>query len=191
MSLIKLFLDTEFTGLHQNTTLISLALVTENDQYFYAEFTDYDKSQLNDWLRTNVMASLTVSENCFDPLNFRIKGDKYEVKTAMKIWLDIILRNKPAGSKILVVGDVMHYDWVLFCEIFGGAFDIPSTILNYPIDASVLFHFVEGDMEKERYKYVEAELTEQEIGEYKKHHALYDAIILKKCYSKLINKAKT
>ena len=38
-------MDTEFTGLHQNTSLISLALYTEIEYtpcYFYAEFKDYN-----------------------------------------------------------------------------------------------------------------------------------------------------
>ena len=39
----KIFLDTEFTGLHKNTTLISLGLVSECGKTFYAEFTDYDQ----------------------------------------------------------------------------------------------------------------------------------------------------
>jgi len=44
---MKIFFDTEFTGLHQNTTLISIGLVTEQEHSFYAEFDDYDKSQVD------------------------------------------------------------------------------------------------------------------------------------------------
>jgi hypothetical protein len=36
----KLFLDTEFTGLHQNTTLISIGLIADTGDN--AELTDYD-----------------------------------------------------------------------------------------------------------------------------------------------------
>jgi hypothetical protein len=39
----KLFLDTEFTGLHQNTTLISIGLIADTGDTFYAELTDYDR----------------------------------------------------------------------------------------------------------------------------------------------------
>jgi len=56
MILMILFLDTEFTGLHQQATLISLALVAEDGQAFYAEFTDYDASQCDDWIQKNVLA---------------------------------------------------------------------------------------------------------------------------------------
>lgn len=51
MSKTKIFFDTEFTGLHQNTTLISIGLIAENGQTFYAELTDYDKSQIDGWIQ--------------------------------------------------------------------------------------------------------------------------------------------
>lgn len=35
----KIFFDTEFTGLHQNTTLISIGLVSDEGERFYAELT--------------------------------------------------------------------------------------------------------------------------------------------------------
>ncbi len=56
---MKIFFDTEFTGLHQNTTLISIGCVAEDDRQFYAEFTDYDRSQVDDWIKLNVIDKLT------------------------------------------------------------------------------------------------------------------------------------
>ena len=43
---MKIFYDSEFTGLHQKTTLISFALISESGEQFYVELTDYDKSQI-------------------------------------------------------------------------------------------------------------------------------------------------
>ena len=58
---MKVFFDTEFTGLHQNTTLISIGMVAEDGQAsFYAEFTDYDQSQIDDWLQSNVVDKLSL-----------------------------------------------------------------------------------------------------------------------------------
>lgn len=37
---MKLFLDTEFTDLVPGNKLISIALVAEDGEYFYAELTD-------------------------------------------------------------------------------------------------------------------------------------------------------
>lgn len=44
----KIFFDTEFTGLHQKTTLISIGFIAETGETFYAELTDYNKSQINE-----------------------------------------------------------------------------------------------------------------------------------------------
>ena len=55
---MKIFFDTEFTGLHKNTTLISIGLFDENGRNFYAEFNDYDESQCDDWIQDNVIKYL-------------------------------------------------------------------------------------------------------------------------------------
>ena len=71
MKATKIFLDTEFTGLHKNTTLISAGLVSECGKTFYAEFSDYDKSQINDWLQDNVIKNLgnhQPTNDCFSPV---------------------------------------------------------------------------------------------------------------------------
>ena len=65
---MKIFFDTEFTGLHKNTTLISIGLVDENGRSFYAEFTAYNKSQVDDWIQENVINNLMSN-------NFDIKGE--------------------------------------------------------------------------------------------------------------------
>ena len=54
----NIFLDTEFTGLHKNTTLISIGLKSECGKTFYAEFTDFDKSQVDGWIQRNVIDKL-------------------------------------------------------------------------------------------------------------------------------------
>ena len=38
---MKIFFDTEFTGLHKNTELISIGLIAENGNMFYGEITNY------------------------------------------------------------------------------------------------------------------------------------------------------
>lgn len=56
-----LFFDTEFTGLRKDTTLISLGIVAEDGRKFYAEFTDYDEMQCNQWIKDNVIKNLFLS----------------------------------------------------------------------------------------------------------------------------------
>lgn len=56
---MRLFLDTEFTGLEPPIKLISLALVSEDDRYFYAELADgWSVSDCSDWVQQNVVSKL-------------------------------------------------------------------------------------------------------------------------------------
>lgn len=66
MIFMKMFFDTEFTGLHMDTTLISIGIVSEDGRKFYAEFLDYDESQCNDWITENVIKNLFLE---FIPMN--------------------------------------------------------------------------------------------------------------------------
>ncbi|MEO0639564.1 MAG: hypothetical protein AAFY70_07560, partial [Bacteroidota bacterium] len=57
-----LFLDSEFTGLHQQAELISLGIVSDTGSTFYAEFIDYDPESITPWLKENVIAHLQFGE---------------------------------------------------------------------------------------------------------------------------------
>lgn len=82
---MKMFFDTEFTGLHMDTTLISIGIVSEDGRKFYAEFLDYDESQCNDWITENVIKNLFLEfipmDRAYGTGNMKIerKGKKYEL----------------------------------------------------------------------------------------------------------------
>ena len=59
---MKVFFDTEFTGLHKETTLISIGLVDENGRTFYAEFSYYYEVQCDKWIYENVIKNLKWSK---------------------------------------------------------------------------------------------------------------------------------
>lgn len=172
----KIFFDTEFTGLHQNTTLISIGLVAESGEAFYAELTDYDKSQVNEWLENNVISNLYLDKNVsYDPYsdNVKVFGDKNDLKQALTHWLNRF-------GKVEIWSDCLSYDWVLFNQIWGHAFEIPSNVYYIPFDICTLFKIkgVDPDISRE-------EFVGKEKG--KKHNALFDAIVIKECYEKLIS----
>jgi len=131
-------LDCEFTGLHQHSTLISLALCAEDGRSFYAEFTDFDRGQLDDWLRENVLAHCRwVAAPAPQPFT-RTQGgstdccaDRHAVRAALESWL----AQWPA---IEIWADCPAWDWVLFCELFGGARRIPGQIDYLPRDFATL-----------------------------------------------------
>lgn len=143
----NLVLDTEFTSLQQNADLISLALVSEDGKEFYAEFTDYNLEKAgNDkqWIVENVIGKLILSkDNESRNLDkMYIRGNRAEVTSALKIWLNQFGTKKDDKGNIIphirIWADVPHYDWVLFCELFGGARKIPPQIHYMAMDLATL-----------------------------------------------------
>lgn len=159
---MKIFFDTEFTGLHTETTLISIGLVSEDDQTFYAELSDYDRSQVDKWVEENVIGNLlnTAGLNC----------TRSELSYKLKMWLSKF------GS-VEMWSDCLAYDWVLFCDLFGGAMYIPENIYYIPFDICTMFKLkgIDPDTNREEYSGI--------MG--KKHNALHDAKVIKACYEKL------
>lgn len=61
--IMKLFLDTEFTTLAPGNKLISIALVDENEDFFYAELTDtYTIDDCSDFVKAEVLPYLRGGE---------------------------------------------------------------------------------------------------------------------------------
>ena len=74
-----IFYDFECTRLHLETTPMSLGLVSyDRSHEFYAEFTDYDSSQLDDWLREHILGNFTQSE--MKDRNLEARGNKLLLK---------------------------------------------------------------------------------------------------------------
>lgn len=184
---MKLFFDTEFTGLHQNTTLISIGIVSEDDRTFYAEFTDYDKSQVDDWIKENVISRLKFNDEekqkqstvpfLTDGVNYNGFGDTETVKEYLTEWLSQF-------EQIEIWSDCLSYDWVLFNQIFGHAFNIPKNIYYIPFDICTLFKVKGVDTDISREKYGCGEV----YSEFPKHNALWDARVIKMCYDKLMDR---
>lgn len=157
--LLKIFLDTEFTGLHQSTTLVSLALVAESGEEFYAEFTDYDKQQISLWIEANVISKLflTTENQQYNSSKMYIKGSKAEVKASLVIWLNQFViednENVQDSHKIQIWADVPHYDWVLFCDLFGGP--MPSYIHYICVDVATYLYVQEIAIDIARKKLVD------------------------------------
>lgn len=56
---MMIFLDTEFTSLVAPSNLISIALVSEDDRYFYCELSDgWSPDDCTPWVQDNVLAKL-------------------------------------------------------------------------------------------------------------------------------------
>ena len=170
----KIFFDTEFTGLHQNTTLISIGLVSECGKTFYAELTDYNKNQVDDWIKDNVISNLilTKKNNSFYLNSCRLLGNRKELKEALSKWFEQF-------GQVEIWSDCLSYDWVLFNEIWGHAFNIPKNIYYIPFDICTLFKDkgIDPDISREEFANMD------DKGE--KHNALWDAKVIKRCFELL------
>jgi len=173
----KIFFDTEFSGLHQKTTLISIGLISECGKTFYAELTDYDKSQIDDWLQENVISNLQhdPSDDEFVHIhngNVFCTGDSSKIKTELIAWF-------AQFESVEMWSDCLSYDWVLFNQIFGHAFSIPQHVFYIPFDICTLFWAkgIDPDVNRE-------EFSNMKEGS-QKHNALWDAKVIRECFVKL------
>ena len=181
---MKIFFDTEFTGLHKNTTLISIGCVDEAGRTFYAEFTDYDRNQCDDWIKNNVIAHMRHVESPADPSLYtrhdgscEVCGTKSVIARALKNWL-----NK--YDDVQLVSDVCHYDMVLFIDLFGGAFDLPSQITPacHDINQDIARYF--RISEKDAFDKCREDIINIPIdGD--KHNSLYDAKVIRAIYNQI------
>lgn len=180
---VKVFFDTEFTGLHQDTSLISIGCVSEDGRQFYAELSDYDQGQVDEWIQDNVIAKLRMrelqnSEWGFEdhrhyPHLVQTKGPRDYIAMVLTSWLGEV---SSGVASVEMWGDVLAYDWVLFCQLFGGATKLPSNIYYIPFDIATLLALAEIDPDINR-----QELVGQDIlGE--SHTALYDALLTQLVY---------
>ena len=185
---MKLFFDTEFTGLHKGTTLVSIGIVAENGKRFYAEFSDYDESQCDNWIKENVLKHTILAGN--DALAAKlgedgnttvILGSKVDIRYELGEWLK-------QSDSVQFVSDVSHYDFVLLINIFGTAFDLPGNVSAacHDINQDIARYY--GISEKEAFdknrEDIVSELCGQQI-EGEKHNSLYDAEVIKVIYSEI------
>lgn len=188
----KLFFDTEFTGLHKNTTLISIGIISECNKTFYAELNDYDQSQINDWLQENVINNLffrppnegedehylafrdkanEIPNDIYKGYSVEMRCDRHKLKQELTNWLKQF-------DNIHMWSDCLSYDWVLFNDIFGSAFDIPKHVYYIPFDICTLFEIkgIDPDVSREVFSELQAVV---------KHNSMVDARIIRECHRKL------
>lgn len=191
---MKIFFDEEFTGLHQKTTLISIGMIAEDGREFYCELNDYDKTQVDDWLMDNVIANLLYSEppkgeeeyfvatrtennpkgqDLYKSYSVKMRGNTESLRKEMERWF-------AQFDKVEIWSDCLSYNWVLFNQIWGHAFNIPRSIYYIPFDLCTLFKIkgIDPDINREEF----AGMTKES----QKHNALWDAKVIRECYLKAI-----
>lgn len=173
---VKVFYDAEFTGLHRNTSLISIGLVSESGAYFYAEFNDYDDKQVTDWIRDNVIAGLLYNDQSYyhwigefwdgpkgHPMgtgahrymNIMVKDTREKIAQNLLFWLQWEYEAYD-HKKIQFFTDCYAYDWVVLNDLIcegGDALKLPEIIDYIPIDLSTALYMggTDPDITREEY----------------------------------------
>lgn len=191
----RIFYDLEFTGLHKDTTIISIGLTAEDGRNFYAEFNDYDKSQVDQWIKDNVCKNLilpirdrasgyTAPDNFYSEKNntVMIFSDKETISKELNKWLSQF-------DSVEFVSDVCHYDFVLLIDLIcGNALDLPDNICPACYDINQLIAEKKHVSQMDAFNYNREALMEELPGCERfavlklKHNSLYDAFIIKKIY---------
>jgi hypothetical protein len=175
----RIFYDSEFTGLHQYTTLISLALLCESGLGFYAEFNDFAQDQCDDWIKTNVLQHtqyIGKHQEAFIQSDGQLTqcfGNREWICQHLQVWL-------AQFHSIEIWADCLAYDWVLFCQLFGGALHLPGNIFFMPFDLVDLLKIKNIDPNVSRSEFAG-------LPNLSPHHALSDANLLKACFQALQN----
>lgn len=112
----RIFFDTEFVDTGSGIMPISIGMVDENYQEYYAVF-DYDESKITPWVAKNVIPKL------------KVEGFKYERKTRKDIMHEILGYIGNAYIPKFYAYFASH-DWVMLCDIFGGMLKMP---IDYPM----------------------------------------------------------
>ena len=184
-----LFMDEEFTGLHKDTTLISLGIVAEDGRKFYAELTDYDKSQCNNWINENVVKNLYLTGlEYFARLDggrtIHMTGNKDKISGRLCEWLSQF-------DSVQFVSDVCHYDFILLIDLLtngGTALDLPDNVCAscHDINQDIARHY--GISEQEAFDKSREEIIMELCGhgiEGRKHNALYDAEVIMEIFKEI------
>lgn len=182
---MNIYFDTEFTGLHKDTSLISIGLVADDGNRFYAELTDYKEEQCDEWIVRNVLSHLILSGNKEletelenDGFTTMMIGNKEQVSEALKEWLGKYSRNL-----VCFVSDVCHYDMVLLIDLlYKSAINMPPNMCPLCIDVAQKMTHVLGKTEMEAFRISREQFLKDrgiELPKGQKHSSIYDAEVIR------------
>ena len=175
---MKIFFDLEFTGLTQSDHPVSIGLISEDRRAFYGEFTDFEVELADEWVQRNVLSKLWLyqpEQGRPIPGNLTYRaGTCFDLAVAVAGWLGQF------PGTIEMWGDVLPYDWVHFCELFGGSMKLPPSIYYIPFDLATLLKIKGIDPDIERKEFADLKGAD----ELSVHTAIYDATLILACYEK-------
>lgn len=188
---MNLYCDSEFSRLSRDGTFISLGIVAETGETFYAEFNDYNRSHIGEWHDKHVLAHLVLVDGELNQKisSYRIRGSSFKITQHLTLWLNA-LKYKWAVKQFHTWWDCPAYDWVFFVDLMANKVEgypqLPSYLFYLPFDILPLFDFVGIDPDISREEFLMA--NDVELPQGIKHNALYDARVIKLCHEVLLKK---
>jgi len=150
---MRYWLDTEFIEDGRTIDLLSIGIVAEDGREFYAENTEADLGEANDWVREHVLPQLGRPALTS---HFGGRVSRAELRLDVEEFCNPSRYGKPEFW-----GYYADYDWVVFCQLFGTMVDLPK---GWPMYCRDLKQWTD--------ELGNPALPEQGKGE---HHALADA----------------
>lgn len=114
----RIFFDTEFIEDGKTIELLSIGMVKETGEEYYAEVMETDRSLASEWVKENVLPGLTGTP-----------------KPREVIAAEVLLF---AGSWPEWWAYFADYDWVALCQLFGRMVDLPATWPKFCLDVKQL-----------------------------------------------------
>ena len=105
---MRIWFDTEFIEDGKTIDLISIGMVREDGQTFYAENSECDLTRASPWVADNVLPHLQGEVARWN------RADMAEYIVAF------------VGDKPEFWGYYADYDWVVLCQLFGRMMDLPK-----------------------------------------------------------------
>lgn len=199
MKILNIYFDTEFTGLQQDTDLISIGMVTDDGKKFYGEFRDFRLALCDEWIIENVVRKLQKVEFLDTDEIMTVSGRRHVIRENLMNWLEK-QRVTNGADKIQFVSDVCHYDFVLLIDLlsnteYGSGLHLPKFISPYCHDINQdITDLINRNIDEDK-KICDAEAfdinregilktfgVEIPGNNEDKHNALFDALVIKEIY---------
>jgi len=120
---MKFWLDTEFIEDGKTIDLLSIGIVREDGQEYYAVSLDADWSKAGDWVKENVLPHLDRS----------IAKSRRRIRDEIHAFILV-----PGMDKPEIWAYYADYDWVAFCQLFGRMVDLPKGFPRFCRDVKQL-----------------------------------------------------
>lgn len=175
------FFDNEYTGLRASTTLVAIGMVTLEGEQLGVAFDDYDRTQVNDWLRSNVLNLIDEQARVSTARGFSIVSGFLEAYSQ--------------GEPVTLVSAGKALDVVLLFELwrvttapheqFHWHDHLPEYLRHRAhFDLDTLFFAAGIDPNIDRDEYIGHTIQGT------RHEALFDAVVVRECFLKMVREGR-